>query len=106
MSRIIGIDYGLKRVGLAVTDPLQRIATPLVTVPTTHIFPFLQNYAQQEKVQAFVVGFPADLKDKLAPIIKAIHHFIKLLGKSFPQQAIFQQDERYTSKMAVAALVA
>ncbi|OJW69981.1 MAG: Holliday junction DNA helicase RuvA [Candidatus Amoebophilus sp. 36-38] len=105
MARIVAIDYGLKRVGLAVTDPLQMIATPLITVPTPEVLAFLETYLQKEPVEAFVVGFPGDLKDRFAPIIIAIHQFIELLCKKFPAQQIFQQDERYTSKLALASLV-
>jgi putative Holliday junction resolvase len=105
MARIVAIDYGLKRVGLAVTDPLQLIASPLITVATPDILDFLQTYVQKECVEAFVVGFPGDLKDRFAPIILAIHQFIKVLCKKFPNQQVFQQDERYTSKLAAASLV-
>lgn len=105
MARILAIDYGLRRVGLAVTDPLQIIATPLVTVPTTEALTFLNTYLQKESVEAFVVGFPGDLKDNAAPITIAIHKFIEVLCKKFPAQQIFQQDERYTSKLAAASLV-
>ena len=105
MARMIAIDYGLKRVGLAVTDPLQLIATPLITVPTAEVFAFLETYLQKESVEAFVVGYPGDIRDRFAPIIIAIHEFIQVLCKKFPTQQIFQQDERYTSKLAAASLV-
>lgn len=106
MARIVAIDYGLKRVGIAVTDPLQLIATPLTTVAATYVFNFLNTYLQQEPVDAFVVGFPGDIKDRKAPIILAIHEFMRLLGQTFPDQKIFQHDERYTTKLAAASLVA
>ena len=105
MARIIAIDYGLKRVGLAVTDPLQIIATPLGTLPKVEVVAFLETYLQKEPVEAFVVGYPGDIKDRFAPIIIAIHEFIQLLCNKFPAQQIFQQDERYTSKLAAASLV-
>jgi putative Holliday junction resolvase len=101
----MAIDYGLKRVGIAVTDPLQIIATPLTTVGTLVIVDFLKNYLQKEVVEAFVVGFPADLRDKQAPIILAINQFVKLLTTTFPNQQTFQYDERYTSKLATASLL-
>jgi putative Holliday junction resolvase len=100
MKRIIGIDYGLRRVGIAVTDPLQLIATPLHTVATQEILGFLQLYLQKEAVAAFVVGFPGDLKDQRAPIIKGIRQFIQLLQQHFPSQPTYQQNERYTSRLA------
>lgn len=106
MRRIMAIDYGLKRVGIAVTDPLQLIATPLTTVATTTILDFLRTYLQKEPVEIFVVGFPADIKDTQAPIVVAIHQFVQLLTTTFPNQQVLQHDERYTSKLAVASLVA
>jgi putative Holliday junction resolvase len=106
MGRMVAIDYGLKRVGVAVTDPLQLIATPLTTVDTATILDFLRTYLQKEPVEAFVVGFPADIKDDQVPIVVAIHQFVKLLRTTFPDQQIFQHDERYTSKLAAASLVA
>jgi len=105
MGRIMAIDYGLKRVGLAVTDPLQIIASPLTTVAANDTLTFLQTYVKKENVEAFVVGYPTDVKDKNAPIIVAIRHFIELLRKNFLNQQIFQHDERYTSKLAAAGLV-
>lgn len=106
MGRIMAIDYGLKRVGVAVTDPLQLIATPLTTVESAYVLDFLNSYLQKEPVEAFVVGFPGDIKDNKAPIIVAIHQFVQLLGHSFPMQPVYQHDERYTSTLAAASLVA
>ena len=101
----MAIDYGLKRVGLAVTDPLQLIATPLITVSTNDTLSFLQTYVKNECVESFVVGFPGDIKDNSIPIMVAIHKFVELIGKTFPEQQVFQHDERYTSKLAAASLV-
>ncbi|ACE06637.1 hypothetical protein Aasi_1327 [Candidatus Amoebophilus asiaticus 5a2] len=105
MGRIMAIDYGLKRVGLSVTDPLQIIASPLTTVAANDTLTFLQTYVKKENVEAFVVGYPTDIKDKNTPIIVAISQFIELLQRNFPDQQIFQHDERYTSKLAAASLV-
>jgi len=105
MGRIVAIDYGLKRVGLAVTDPLQIIATPLTTVPTADILNFLQNYAKQEAVEAFVVGLPKSLNNTASPLVSVIAKFVSVLQKSFPAQQVFQHDERYTSKLALAGMV-
>ena len=105
MGRIIAIDYGLRRVGIAVTDPLQIIATSLVTISTIDTLSFLQDYIKKEEVEAFVIGFPADLKNLFSPIITTINKFIVVLAKNFPTYPIFKQDERYTSKLALASLV-
>lgn len=105
MGRIIAIDYGLKRVGLAVTDPLQLIATPLTTVPTTNILDFLLSYIEQETINLCVIGVPVDLKNQQSPIIYAIAKFIAMLKKRIPHLQIFKQDERYTSRLAIASLV-
>eukprot|EP01132_Coremiostelium_polycephalum_P000576 gene576-721_t len=106
MGRIMAIDYGLKRVGIAVTDPLQLIASPLTTVATKEIFAWIHDYAKKEPIETFVVGFPGDLKDPTLPIIQAIANFVQILQKQFPSQKVRQQDERYTSKIALASLVA
>jgi putative Holliday junction resolvase len=106
MARLLAIDYGLKRVGLAVTDPLQYIATPLVTVPTTDIFVYLQEYLQQEEVEAFVVGIPNSLNNQVSLVLAPIMRFIEQLKKLFPNKLVFQQDERYTSKLAIASMLA
>lgn len=105
MGRIVAIDYGLKRVGIAVTDPLQIIATPLTTVPTTNILPFLQRYVAQESVEAFVMGFPRRLDNRPAALSLAITKLIDKIQKAFPTQSIFHQDERYTSKLALAGMI-
>ena len=105
MGRIVAIDYGLKRVGLAVTDPLQVIATPLTTIRTADTLAFLQRYVQQEGVVAFVVGFPKRLNNMASPLTAAITKFVDALQKTFPAQQVFQQDERYTSKLALAGLI-
>jgi len=105
MARILAIDYGLKRVGLAVTDPLQIIATPLITLATNETLLYLKNYTDLHMVEAFVMGMPNDLKDKSAPILLAIEHFIAVLKHTFPTHWVFEQDERYTSKIATASLL-
>jgi putative Holliday junction resolvase len=105
MSRIIAIDYGLKRVGLAVTDPLQYIATPLVTVPTGDILSYLQKYLQQEEVEAFVIGIPDRPNNQVSLLLKPIKQFIGQLKKFFPDKLLFQLDERYTSKLAAASML-
>jgi len=105
MGRIVAIDYGLKRVGLAVTDPLQIIASPFTTVPTTSILDFLLSYIKKEDITLCVIGVPLDLKNKQAPIFIAIQAFIAMLQAKMPFLQIVQHDERYTSRLAMASLV-
>jgi len=105
MGRIIGIDYGLKRVGLAVTDPLRMIATGLDTIDHSKIFDFLKNYIAKEQVDEIVVGLPLDLKGNATDATPPTEKFIEKLKITFPNINIFSIDERYTSKMAVQTLV-
>ena len=106
MGRILAIDYGLKRTGLAVTDPLQIIATALNTVSTTEIFSYLQQYDQNEEVEAFVIGMPKGMRNEDTDITKAVERFAALLQKKFPEKPVYLHDERFTSKMAMDALIA
>lgn len=105
MGRILGIDYGLKRTGLAVTDPLQIIASPLKTVPTDTLFDFLTNYIVAENVESVVVGDPSPDDGEETDSTKAIDEFCKKLKEKFSELPIHRQDERYTSQMARQALV-
>ena len=105
MARILCIDYGLKRTGVAVTDPLQIIATGLATVDSHQLISFLKNYFQLETVELIIIGEPKNLNDSdthATPIVKEI---IKKLKKEFPQLPIKTVDERYTSKMAKQAMI-
>ncbi len=106
MGRILAIDYGTKRVGFAVTDPLRIIATPLHTVDTPKALDFITQYAAQEQVDLLLIGYPTDLRG--APT-HATHHvdgFIKAISKKLPDMPIKTWDETYTSKMAMQSLVA
>ena len=105
MARLVGIDYGLKRVGLAVTDPLQIIATPLGTVPTDGIFTFLEDYFGKEKVEGVVIGLPADLLGRDTDGTAPVREFIERFGQKWPDMPILTADERYTSKMAARSMV-
>lgn len=105
MGRIVAIDYGTKRVGLAVTDPLQVIATPLTTIRTADTLAFLQRYVQREGAVAFVVGLPNYSNKVSSPLMAAVTRFMNVLQKTFPAQQVFQQDERYTSKLALAGMI-
>ena len=105
MGRVLAIDYGLKRVGIAVTDPLRIIATPLETVPTIDILNFLKSYLQKETVDEFVVGMPKTLRNEDSEIAPAVRKFVEELGKLFPDKKIHLADERFTSSMAKRALI-
>jgi putative Holliday junction resolvase len=105
MARIICIDYGGKRTGLAVTDPLQIIATSLATIETKELIPYLKKYFQQEAVELILIGEPLNLDDTAThatPLVKAA---IIRLKKEFPTIPIQTVDERFTSKMASRAMV-
>ena len=105
MSRIICIDYGGKRTGLAVTDPLKIIATSLTTIETKELIPFLKKYFAEETVELILIGEPLNLDDSAThatPLVKAA---IIRLKKEFPLIPIQTVDERYTSKLASRAMV-
>jgi len=105
MGRILAMDYGNKRTGLAVTDPLKIIASPLETIPTHQAIQFLKQYHQREPVEEFVIGMPKNLQNQDTDSTASVRSFINLLQKHFPHHTIHQIDERYTSKMAMAAMV-
>ncbi len=105
MARIICIDYGAKRTGIAVTDPLKIIATPLETVATETLFEFLKKYFAENEVELMLVGEPKNLNDSDTHITAAVIKFVADVKKKFPQMPVETIDERYSSKMAVAALV-
>jgi putative Holliday junction resolvase len=97
MGRIMGIDYGLKRTGIAVTDPLKIIASALITVPTAELPEFLKRYCAGEDVEAFVVGLPLQADGTPAQIAPQIDALVEKLGRLFPGRPVVRQDERYTS---------
>lgn len=105
MGRIIAIDYGNKRTGLAVTDELKIIATSLGTVATAKVKEFLANYLKQNTVECFVVGEPKQMNGEASQIKPQVEKFISLLAKSFPQIPIKRADERFTSLMASRTLL-
>lgn len=106
MPRILAIDYGSKRCGIAVTDPLQIIATALETVRTHDLADFLKKYTAQEKVEAFVIGMPKKLDNTDSENAARVTAFIKTLKKSFPDIPVHTQDERFTSSMALQSMIA
>jgi putative Holliday junction resolvase len=105
VARIVGIDYGSKRVGIAVTDPLQLIATALATVPSHEAMNFLRKYITQEKVEAIVVGEARELNGSPTDSAPLIEDFVKGLRKAFRGMKIETRDERFTSKIAFNAMI-
>ena len=105
MSRILSIDYGLKRTGLAVTDPLKIIATGLTTVDTKELLSFLKNYFAKEEVELILIGEPKNLDDTDTHATPFVEKFVKDLQKNFPSIPVRKVDERFTSKMASRAML-
>jgi putative holliday junction resolvase len=105
MGRIMAIDYGRKRVGIAVTDELQLIANGLTTVASHEIFTFLKSYIQQEKVDEIVVGEPRQMNNQPSESLQFIIPFVKKLKKEFPHIRVEMVDERFTSKMAFQTMI-
>ena len=100
MGRIMALDYGVKRIGLATTDPLQLIASPLDTVKTADIFDFFEQYLKTEIVDCLVVGQPFHKDGSLTNLENHIKGFIKQFSKQYPDINIVRQNEFLTSKMA------
>lgn len=105
MSRILAIDYGSKRCGIAVTDPLRIIASGLTTVVTDELITFLKKYISEEKVTEIVVGQPKRMNNEFSDIEKEIQKKVELLDKEFPEIIIVREDERFTSKMAFQSMI-
>ncbi|HBX50368.1 MAG: Holliday junction DNA helicase RuvA [Bacteroidetes bacterium RIFOXYA12_FULL_35_11] len=105
MGRILAIDYGKKRVGLAVTDPLQIIATSLTTVSAHDAMSFLENYFKTEIVDRVVIGYPRQMNNELSEAVEFIDPFIAAFKKKFPDKPIELADERFTSKMAFQTMI-
>jgi putative Holliday junction resolvase len=105
MARLLCIDYGLKRTGVAVSDPLQIIATGLTTVNSNELISFLKNYFLKQEVELIIIGEPKNLDDSdthATPLVKSV---ITKLKKEFPQMPVKTVDERYTSRMAKQAMI-
>mgnify|MGYP001550240407 CR=1 FL=1 len=105
MPRILCIDYGKKRTGIAVTDPLQIIATGLTTVDSPALISFLKEYCKQEEVELILIGDPKNLDDSDTHATPLVKEIIKRLEKEFPRIPVKKVDERYTSKMAKKAMI-
>ncbi|MBC7903826.1 MAG: Holliday junction resolvase RuvX [Gemmatimonadaceae bacterium] len=105
MARILAIDYGLKRTGIAVTDPLQIIATGLTTIETPQLFKFLKEYFKQEAVEMVIIGEPRNLDDSDTHATPLVKKAIERFKKEFPVLPLVPVDESFTSKMARRAMV-
>ncbi|HZH37401.1 MAG TPA: Holliday junction resolvase RuvX [Flavisolibacter sp.] len=105
MGRILSIDYGKKRSGIAVTDPLKIIATGLTTVETPKLLAFLRDYIKKEGVEQVIIGMPTNLDDSDTHATPLVKKFIGLLQRNFPALPITEVDERFTSKMATQAML-
>ena len=105
MSRILAMDYGKKRIGVAVTDEMQIIASGLTTVQTKDIFEFLKEYVKNEKVELFLVGEPKQMDNSPSESEKLIGPFLDELRKKFAQIPVKRVDERFTSKMAFQTMI-
>ncbi|MDA8685879.1 Holliday junction resolvase RuvX [Robiginitalea sp.] len=105
MARIMALDYGKKRTGIAVTDPLQLIASGLQTVPTSDLLSYLERYLKEETLDCIVVGEPRQMDYSPSEVETDIQVFLNRLTNRFPGLTIARQDERFTSKMAVQAMI-
>ena len=105
MARIIAIDYGTKRTGLAVTDPLKIIASPLTTVPTKDLIIYLKEYFLQEDVELIVIGMPKNLSNQDTHSTSSVKKVIQKLNQAFPDKKVSEIDERFTSKIAFDAMI-
>jgi len=105
MPRIMAIDYGLKRTGIAVTDPLQIIATGLITVESPRLISFLKDYFKKEVVELLLVGWPTNWDDTDTHGTPLVRELLLRLQKEFPAIPLLTVDERYTSKMASRAMI-
>jgi|TARA_B100001059_G_C17677355_1_gene497785 putative Holliday junction resolvase len=105
MARLLAIDYGTKRTGIAVTDEFQIIASGLTTVNTKELLVFLKDYTTKEKVELFVIGEPKQMNNKVSESEADILPFIEKLKKAIPDIPIVRVDERFTSKMAFQTMI-
>lgn len=105
MGRILAIDYGTKRTGIAITDELRLIASGLTTVETYKLMPFLQKYILEENVDLILVGEPTQKDGSPSDVEIHIKKFLEFFAKSFPQKEVIRVDERYTSKMAFQTMI-
>ncbi len=105
MARILAIDCGQKRVGVAVTDPLQIIANGLETVNSRDIIDYLARYFEKEDVELVIIGYPKQMNNSPSEAVRYVNEFIRKFEKKFPDKDFFLMDERYTSKMAIQTMI-
>lgn len=105
MARILSIDFGKRRTGIAITDELQIIASGLTTVETKVLLPFLKDYFAKEKVERVVIGEPKRLNNEPSEVVPLLNEFIKKFRTEFPEMPIERMDERFTSKMAFQTMI-
>ncbi len=105
MSRIIAIDYGTKRVGIAVTDPLQIIASPLTTIERSDLDDFIDSYMVEEEVEQLVIGYPRHVDGTRMPLCKQIDSWVETFVEKHPRVTVHRTEESYTSVEAVEALI-
>jgi putative Holliday junction resolvase len=105
VGRILAFDYGKKKTGIAVTDPLKIIANGLDTIPTGQIYDFLSEYLKSEEVEAFVVGYATRDSGEESDSMKQINPFVRSLKNKYPHIPVFWVDESYTSKMAFQTMI-
>lgn len=105
MGRLLAIDFGQKRTGIAVTDEFQIIASGLTTVNTSELMSFLKDYFQKEKVERVIIGEPKRLNNEPSEITPMLNEFIAAFKKAFPAMPVERMDERFTSKMAFQTMI-
>jgi putative Holliday junction resolvase len=105
VDRIIGIDYGKKRTGIAMSDPLMMFASPVETVQTTNIIDYLKKLSQQDSIVRFVVGYPMNMDNRPSEAAADVDIFLKQLKKAFPDIPVSLEDERFTSVLAHRSLI-
>lgn len=105
MDRFIGIDYGRKRTGLAISDPLGIFASPLDTVQPAKLIEYLKKLAEKDTIKSFIVGSPQNLNGRDSEAMKDIRAFLPVLKKAFPEIPVEMEDERFTSVLAHRAMI-
>lgn len=105
MARLLSIDFGKKRTGIAVSDELQIIASGLTTVDTEQLLPFLKDYFSKEKVEKVIIGEPKRLNNEPSEVVPLLNSFIEKFKTSFPDMPVERIDERFTSKMAFQTMI-
>ncbi|WP_121966130.1 Holliday junction resolvase RuvX [Myroides sp. N17-2] len=105
MARLLSIDFGKKRTGIAVSDDFQIIASGLTTVDTEQLLPFLKDYFQKENVERVIIGEPKRLNNEPSEVVPILNSFIEKFSQSFPTMPVERIDERFTSKMAFQTMI-